>query len=335
MTNIAVLGAGVVGLSTAINIKRALPHVCVTIIADKFGTETTSHGAGGIFKPTAKLLPGVPENIARKWTGESWKWFSGLTVSSQASISGNQMVAGYYFSNNEVKNPLYADYVYTFSRMTNDELRRLNMHNKYKYGYHITTVITYVKKYLPWLTKLYLDGGGKLEGRRIENLNELVGKYDVVVNCTGLGSRKLFNDDKIHAVRGQLIKLRADWIKYWMYTDDGKYILPNEDLTIIGGVRQVDNYNLETDEQDKKEIQQKCYKFWPPLQGAQIDSEWVGLRPSRTPLRLESEIINLSTGKLKVVHNYGHGGVGIAMSWGTSLHATELVKDMLQSHSRL
>ncbi|XP_063424908.1 D-aspartate oxidase-like isoform X2 [Mytilus trossulus] len=301
MTNIAVLGAGAVGLSTAINIKRALPHVCVTIIADKFGTETTSHGAGGIFKPTAKLLPGVPESIARKWTVDSWKWFSGLTLSSQAGISGNQMVAGYYFCNEEVKNPLYADYVYTFSRMTDDELRSLNMLNKYKYGYHITTVITYVKKYLPWLTKLYLDGGGKLEGRRVENLNEL----------------------------------RADWIKYWMYTDDGKYILPNGDLTIIGGVRQANNYSLELDEEDKKEIQQKCYKFWPPLQGAQIDSEWVGLRPSRTPLRLEPEIMNLSTGKLKVVHNYGHGGVGIALSWGTSLHATELVKDMLQSHSRL
>jgi glycine/D-amino acid oxidase-like deaminating enzyme len=41
MVNIAVLGAGVVGLSTAINIKRNIAHANVTVIADKFLSETT------------------------------------------------------------------------------------------------------------------------------------------------------------------------------------------------------------------------------------------------------------------------------------------------------
>lgn len=63
--NIAVLGAGAVGLSTAINIKKAFPNANVTIIAEKFHQDTTSYGAGGIFKPSTELIPGVPIATAR------------------------------------------------------------------------------------------------------------------------------------------------------------------------------------------------------------------------------------------------------------------------------
>jgi glycine/D-amino acid oxidase-like deaminating enzyme len=65
MVNIAVLGAGVVGLSTAINIKRNIAHANVTVLADKFLSETTSSGAGGLFKPTTELTPGVPLELLK------------------------------------------------------------------------------------------------------------------------------------------------------------------------------------------------------------------------------------------------------------------------------
>jgi D-amino-acid oxidase len=38
----------------------------------------------------------------------------------------------------------------------------------------------------------------------------------------------------------------------------------------------------------------------------------VGLRPSRKEVRLEAEVIS---GR-KVIHNYGHGGAGVTLSWG-------------------
>jgi len=58
---VAVVGAGVVGLSTAVQIQQVVPAgVKVTIIADKFTTETTSHGAAGIFRPVLSKTPGVP-----------------------------------------------------------------------------------------------------------------------------------------------------------------------------------------------------------------------------------------------------------------------------------
>ena len=63
--NFLVLGAGVVGLSTAINACKMWPDALVTVMADKFNEATTSYGAGGIFRPTFDKLPGVPENLLR------------------------------------------------------------------------------------------------------------------------------------------------------------------------------------------------------------------------------------------------------------------------------
>jgi len=58
---IAVVGAGAVGLSTAVQLQHLHPSASVTLIADKFTTETTSHGAAGIFRPdSGDRFPGVP-----------------------------------------------------------------------------------------------------------------------------------------------------------------------------------------------------------------------------------------------------------------------------------
>ncbi len=65
MVNITVLGAGAVGLSTAVRLQETIPGAQITVVADKFGTETTSDGAAGIFCPTLDHIPGVPDNIMR------------------------------------------------------------------------------------------------------------------------------------------------------------------------------------------------------------------------------------------------------------------------------
>lgn len=33
---------------------------------------------------------------------------------------------------------------------------------------------------------------------------------------------------------------------------------------------------------------------------------------------------------VQMVHNYGHGGTGVALSWGTAVEATDLVQQLLR-----
>lgn len=63
--NVVVIGAGAVGLSTAINIQRLVPSCSVTIVAEDVVEGTASVGAGAIFRPTEEYLPGVDIQRAR------------------------------------------------------------------------------------------------------------------------------------------------------------------------------------------------------------------------------------------------------------------------------
>ena len=61
--------------------------------------------------------------------------------------------------------------------------------------------------------------------------------------------------------------------------------------------------------------------LWPDLDRSKIVGGDVGLRPSRTEVRLESEKVE---GRL-VIHNYGHGGAGVTLSWGCAEEVASLV----------
>ena len=85
--------------------------------------------------------------------------------------------------------------------------------------------------------------------------------------------------------------------------------------------------------QDKQHILEGCCRILPSLRDAEMISDWAGLRPYREPLRVELEHISLKAGsqRLPVVHNYGHGGSGLTLGWGTAGDAIVLVKQALQS----
>lgn len=57
---VAVIGAGVVGMSTAVCIAEALPFCTITVLAEKFSPATTSDVAAGILLP--EEMPGRKDN---------------------------------------------------------------------------------------------------------------------------------------------------------------------------------------------------------------------------------------------------------------------------------
>lgn len=48
---IAVIGAGIIGLSSAIAIKERIPGIDLTVLADCFTPNTTGDGAAGLWMP--------------------------------------------------------------------------------------------------------------------------------------------------------------------------------------------------------------------------------------------------------------------------------------------
>ena len=90
------------------------------------------------------------------------------------------------------------------------------------------------------------------------------------------------------------------------------YTIPRTNVTVLGGTAQVGDLGLEIRDEANALILSKVEAVWPDLDRSKIVGGTVGLRPSRTEVRLEEEII----GSTRVIHNYGHGGAGVTLSWG-------------------
>lgn len=51
-----VVGCGIIGLTTGLELQNTFPNAQVTILADRFHEETTSYVAAGIFRPGTSFI---------------------------------------------------------------------------------------------------------------------------------------------------------------------------------------------------------------------------------------------------------------------------------------
>ena len=57
------------------------------------------------------------------------------------------------------------------------------------------------------------NGGGEIITRKLQSLDDIADEVDIIVNASGLGSYDLVPDRSMFPVRGQLIMVKAPWIK--------------------------------------------------------------------------------------------------------------------------
>ncbi|XP_019062186.1 D-aspartate oxidase isoform X4 [Fukomys damarensis] len=191
---IAVIGAGVIGLSTAVCISQLVPQCSITIVSDKFTPHTTSDVAAGILIPHE--YPDTPILTQKRWFRETFDHLSSLASSAEAVDAGVHLLSGWqiFRSIPTEQVPFWADVVLGFRKMTEAELKKFP---QYVFGHAFTTLKCETSVYLPWLEKRLKSHGGLLLRRRIEDVWELQPSFDIVVNCSGLGSRELVEDSAV------------------------------------------------------------------------------------------------------------------------------------------
>ncbi|XP_047030974.1 D-aspartate oxidase [Helicoverpa zea] len=328
--NVAVVGAGVVGITVAKLLQDQLKDVKITILADKFTDDTTSHIAAGIYRPGTSFK-GPTKEITKKWLKDSWEFFQDILKTPDAERIGVMPIGTYIFSSENyhvTRNHLIEDIVPLYRAVTDEELKLAPKSTKF--GSYFSTLKLECGNYLPWTEKIIVERGGQLLNKKVESFKSL-SNYDLVFNCSGLGARYLCNDHDLVPIRGQVIKVKAPWVKHAMYGDYDTYIIPGlNGVVTLGGVRGYDSYNLNYCKYDAAAIMERCCEFLPSLKNAEVLAHKVGLRPHRLPVRVEPELID----GVKVVHCYGHGGYGVMTAPGTAMNAVDLGIDFLRSNVR-
>ena len=181
--------------------------------------------------------------------------------------------------------------------------------------------------YMAYLVQRFQSLGGEVEQREVESLLELAKTNRLIVNCSGAWAAGLADDSKSFAIRGQIVRIRkpeglSPELFSGPWRGEPTYIIPRQNDCLLGGTKQVDDWNLELDMGMAEGILARCAEFNPTLRDPEILEHKVGIRPGRSEVRLEAEQL---TPDCLVIHNYGHGEDGHGMAWGCAAEVAEIV----------
>ncbi|KAI9054274.1 hypothetical protein LZ554_001442 [Drepanopeziza brunnea f. sp. 'monogermtubi'] len=353
-SHIIILGAGVTGLTTALELSSRFDHappssppMKITILARHVPGDRdvayASPWAG------ANWLSGATDGgRAEEW--DAWTFGKLGVLADEVKEAGVRRMKIQAFYDSAVEEAgilsqgtgkVWYEGLTGLKWMRKEELREGAV-----FGYECESFVINVQMYLPWLQNECLKKGVEIRRKSVESISDVFADYPdakAVFNCTGLGSYSLkgVEDKSMYPTRGQIMLVESPKVPLTrMYfrspqrvNRDTTYVFPRNPGggVILGGCRIDNEWGADVDLAFAEDIKRRCCKLAPELgrpEDLKVLQHGVGLRPSRKGgPRLEKELI----GGGVVIHNYGAAGAGYQASWGMAKEAV----DLLQKDSKL
>ena len=242
----AVIGCGVNGLSTAIMLQRRYHDGpgTVTIYARDLPPDTTSNIAAGYWSPVSLF----------DTEAASTKFVEQMRAAARISNRAFQLLVGPEYG------VQWLD-IFTLHRTDislqgelpggNDLYPQQIIHRDPAnyFGFPIvrqySSMMIQTPLYLRALLRDFYNAGGKVVVKEFRSREEVMSLPEAIIfNCSGLGARKLFGDEKLIPVRGQLeVLLPQPEIDYG-YIGPG-HMFPRSDGIFLGGTFDRDDWSLE------------------------------------------------------------------------------------------
>ncbi|EKM56489.1 uncharacterized protein PHACADRAFT_172168 [Phanerochaete carnosa HHB-10118-sp] len=236
-----------------------------------------------------------------------------------------------------------------------------------KFGIKFTTLTINTPAYCNYLLSRFLAKGGTVVRASVQHVQQVAeggahvftpsraGKHpvDAIIACPGLGARTLggIEDVDVFPVRGQVVLLRAPWIKFGRTASHLQhglwtYIIPRRTGDVIlGGTKAENDWYPVARPETTTDILKRCLALCPELAPPEVRSvrtptvddllplvleEGCGFRPARKGgVRLDVDWVNVGDKEIPIVFNYGHGGGGFQSSWGTASVTLDLLEGAL------
>ena len=227
---VAVIGSGVMGLTTARLVQEA--GFPVTVYTAAMLPDTTSNIAGGQFSPFGHFRDSA---VTPQWRLQfrsavdySWRRFQ-IMVGEDYGVrwlpTYNQTYSGQ-------PGPRLTETFPPVNRALSPAEHPFPLGNLVRYD----TMYVETGRFLRQLLRDIHTAGGRTEVRRFNTPADIAALPEqLVFNCTGLGSRALFDDQELVPVRGQLAVLLPQPEVQYAFTAEAGYMFPRADGILLGG----------------------------------------------------------------------------------------------------
>jgi D-amino-acid oxidase len=312
MDSVAIIGAGVSGLTCGVIFAER--GYSTAIFAKETGQQTTSAAAAAIWFP----YDAEPAERVIPWALGTYKTLVELSNNSRTGVSIIQL---HQFSRaGEIQIPDWAIPLGASVIPSGVEESR-----EFASGYVIKVPLMDTTIYLDYLTARFLKTVGTINTNVcFEKLEDVDRKFDLVINCAGIGARDLAQDPDLEPHRGQVaIVPRIENLSCAIVCDDAPlmYAVPRSNDCVFGGTNDLSS-ELAVDPATTDRIVGECSRVLK-IEKPNVLAERVGLRPfRRSGVWLQRD--QLRDGRT-IVHNYGHGGSGFTLSWGCAREVLNLV----------
>ena len=324
---IAIVGAGVSGLTCGIVLAERGYHV--SIFAKETGQQTTSAAAGAVWfpyhvEPRDKIIPlaletyNVLADLARiPASGVSMIESRQFLRSGEIEIPDWAIPLGASVIPSEVENRVAGEASTGSRKGERTGSKRIKSPiESFKSGFSLRVPLMDTTIYLDYLAARFRERGGKINANiYLQRLEDVDSRFDLVINCSGIGARELVRDPDVEPHRGQVaIVPKIEGLSRVIVCDDAPlmYAIPRTNDCVFGGTNDLSD-NLAADPATTKRIVGECSRVLN-IRTPRVIAERVGLRPFRTSgVRLERD--RSRDGRV-IIQNYGHGGAGFTLSWG-------------------
>jgi D-amino-acid oxidase len=311
---VGIVGAGVSGLTCGVVFAER--GYRTAIFAKEIGQQTTSGAAAALWFP----YDAEPAERVIPWALDTYK----TLVNLSGPRTGISMIELRQFSRvGKIQIPDWAILQGARSVIPSEVEGSIKI---FKSGFSLHVPLMDTTFYLDYLVNRFIVAGGSITANtHFAKLEEVDSKFDLVVDCAGIGARELVHDADLEPHRGQVaIVPRIKDLPYAVVCDDAPlmYAIPRRNDCVFGGTNEVSN-DLAADSAITARIVAECSRALK-IDKPNVLAERVGLRPFRkSGVRVERD--HLPDGRT-VVHNYGHGGAGFTLSWGCAREVADLAR---------
>ncbi|KZT08039.1 D-amino-acid oxidase [Laetiporus sulphureus 93-53] len=359
--NIVVIGAGVVGLTTAVKIQEK-GGFKVTIVAETFPTDAKSVRYTSPWAGAYQTVYTGTDERHRKLEKETFKvmWKMSAPGGDAEGCLRRLKSFDYFYDKADIPKTSMP----SFRVLPEDEL----IPNA-KMGWSFDTYTINPPAYLNYLLSRFLARGGTIVRALLHHVSQVVegsptvfshGRasatpVDAVVACPGIGARTLggIEDHNVFPIRGQTVIIHAPWIAAARGVTDlavtkDTYIIPRPTGDVVlGGIREPNDWYPIPRPEETEDILQRTLDLNPELAPPEVRAKRAptvndlrplivdigcGLRPGRKGgIRLQVDWTGTGEGERKIpmVFNYGHAGTGYESSWGSAAVALDLLEEAL------